>query len=181
MAQNAFGSGERLRIRTEIKYQGLVNDLSLASSEIIRELIKLVRTYAYKGTNAIKRLVRKRKSGRKYTWQISTQIGEPKNLFVTVAAEGGDRTLPAVWRSKPHQASAPGEAPATDTGGLISSIIPDFIGDFEAFIEVQKEYGYWLEFGTKFMEARPFVDPIWSDLEPDFEREAEELVRRLVV
>jgi hypothetical protein len=58
-----------------------------------------------------------------------------------------------------HQASAPGEFPATDTGTLVGSI------DFRlkrgrtlmAEVGTDLDYGIWLEFGTQKMEARPWL------------------------
>jgi HK97 gp10 family phage protein len=62
-----------------------------------------------------------------------------------------------------HQASAPGEAPATDTGTLVSSIeskmevlSPGVAG---AAVWTEKKYGRWLEFGTIHIEPRPWLTP----------------------
>ena len=59
----------------------------------------------------------------------------------------------------PHQASAPGEAPANDTGNLASSIILE-TGDLptgKITIEARAKYATYLEFGTARMAARPFL------------------------
>lgn len=65
-------------------------------------------------------------------------------------------------RSVTHQASAPGQAPATDTGRLVSSIS----AMREAFLkytvgsrERESPHGFWLEFGTSKMAARPWLTP----------------------
>ncbi len=60
-----------------------------------------------------------------------------------------------------HQASAPGEAPATDTANLVGSINSDFsnIENLEAEVNVGAGYGPDLEFGTVKMAARPFMGP----------------------
>lgn len=59
----------------------------------------------------------------------------------------------------PHQASAPGEAPATDTGNLISSIVLDGtdLPRGEITIAAQAKYARFLELGTARMAARPFL------------------------
>jgi HK97 gp10 family phage protein len=59
-----------------------------------------------------------------------------------------------------HKASAPGEAPATDIGTLISSI-QHWVSDDGLSIAVgtQLEYGTYLEFGTRDMAERPFIHP----------------------
>lgn len=63
-------------------------------------------------------------------------------------------------RSVRHQASAPGEYPATDTGFLVSSVIGEVLRDtFEAVLSSGVIYAKWLEFGTKKMAPRPFLVP----------------------
>jgi HK97 gp10 family phage protein len=64
-----------------------------------------------------------------------------------------------------HQASAPGEPPATDTGRLIGSIVTDVepngpgnTGPVGA-VEARVEYAAWLEFGTRRIAPRPFLRP----------------------
>jgi len=64
--------------------------------------------------------------------------------------------------SRAHTASAPGEAPAVDTGFLINSIRTTIKSDTEAVIEIPAEYAEGLEFGTSRVEARPFVRPAIS-------------------
>ena len=60
-----------------------------------------------------------------------------------------------------HQASAPGEAPAVDTGNLKNSIraMPDGDGTRVWRVSVGAEYGAGLEFGTAKIAARPFMRP----------------------
>ena len=59
-----------------------------------------------------------------------------------------------------HQASAPGEAPATDTGTLMNSISGDVRmehGEVIGEVIAKTFYARWLEYGTKKMEPRPFL------------------------
>jgi HK97 gp10 family phage protein len=58
-----------------------------------------------------------------------------------------------------HQASAPGETPAIDTGDLIGSITTAELGPMEHAVTVGAEYAVHLEYGTRHMEARPFLRP----------------------
>ena len=67
-----------------------------------------------------------------------------------------------------HKASAAGEAPATDTGTLISGITTevkvidkDLVGMVKAFASDGGggNYATHLEFGTRKMGARPFMQP----------------------
>lgn len=56
-----------------------------------------------------------------------------------------------------HQASAPGEPPASDTGNLVNSITTRYAGEYSGFVTVGAEYGPYLEYGTQKMEPRPFA------------------------
>ena len=60
--------------------------------------------------------------------------------------------------SPTHQASAPGQAPATDTGALVSSIQVSQQG-LNGQVGTKLEYGFFLEYGTLFMAERPFLRP----------------------
>jgi len=57
-----------------------------------------------------------------------------------------------------HTASAAGEAPASDSGSLVSSIKLDQI-DKVARVFSPLPYSFWLEFGTLSIAPRPFLNP----------------------
>jgi hypothetical protein len=58
-----------------------------------------------------------------------------------------------------HQASAPGEAPATDTGGLVRSVQAD-MNETEREVEISAGGpAKHLEYGTRHMAPRPFLLP----------------------
>jgi HK97 gp10 family phage protein len=59
---------------------------------------------------------------------------------------------------KRHQSSAPGQAPANNTGALVRSIKVKKNGR-EATISIEKDYAIYLEFGTSKMRPRPFIIP----------------------
>lgn len=67
-----------------------------------------------------------------------------------------------------HQASAPGEAPAIDTGNLVNSILIEMTGDLEATVSVGAEYAAPLELGTTTMAPRPFAGPAAEAVRPGF-------------
>lgn len=54
--------------------------------------------------------------------------------------------------------SKEGDAPNTDTGRLVSSIQLD-VTDTYVFVGTSLKYGLWLEFGTRYMNARPWLYP----------------------
>lgn len=68
-------------------------------------------------------------------------------------------------RSVTHQASAPGEFPATDTGFLVRSVVGEVVKDtLEAVLSAGVLYAKWLELGTRFMRPRPFLVPTLEEV-----------------
>jgi HK97 gp10 family phage protein len=63
------------------------------------------------------------------------------------------------FRGVTHQASAPGEPPAVDTGNLKNSLRVLEVTDERASFGTSADYAAYLEFGTRYMEARPFLRP----------------------
>lgn len=59
---------------------------------------------------------------------------------------------------KTHVASSPGEAPASDSSNLITSIMPIPIDDLRGEINLAV-HGLFLEFGTEHIAPRPFIVP----------------------
>jgi hypothetical protein len=64
-----------------------------------------------------------------------------------------------------HQASAPGEAPAIDTGFLQNSIVPDTSNPLKGILTIGAEYAALLEEGSPGgrLLPRPFVRPAIRD------------------
>ena len=58
-----------------------------------------------------------------------------------------------------HQASAPGQPPATDTGTLLNSVRARMLDSLHGLVEVTAEYAKFLEYGTVRMAARPYFWP----------------------
>lgn len=79
-----------------------------------------------------------------------------------------------------HQASAPGEAPATDTGRLANSVIFDNLPQQPLSVEVRTdvEYGPWLEFGTRDIAPRPNWVPSVEEETPKYIRRLEAALRK---
>jgi phage gpG-like protein len=74
-----------------------------------------------------------------------------------------------------HRASAPGEAPATDTGRLANSLRADIQG-VRATVFTNLEYAPFLEFGTRKMAARPFLFPALEKERPAWNRRLNRIV-----
>ena len=68
------------------------------------------------------------------------------------------RTYKKYRPKRTHRASAPGEAPATDTGRLLNSIRAR-TAKKKLTIEVMAgtKYARWLEYGTRRIKPRPFL------------------------
>lgn len=90
----------------------------------------------------------------------------------TLSVEGGMKRLMALpkhgreyrRRTRIHRASAPGEAPAIDTGNLVNSIKTTFPNSVTGVIGIGAEYAYYLEFPLN----RPFVRPAIDGTIRDF-------------
>ena len=74
-----------------------------------------------------------------------------------------------------HKASAPGEAPATDTGSLARSLKANIEGK-SAEVVADTEYAAWLEFGTQDIEPRPFMTPAVEAERPKWEARLNRIV-----
>ena len=61
-----------------------------------------------------------------------------------------------------HRASAPGQAPASDTGNLVSKIIVKQKSKNITNVESNADYSAYLEYGTSKMQPRPFMLPAFE-------------------
>ena len=64
--------------------------------------------------------------------------------------------------TRTHIASAPGEAPASDTGNLVSQIRVNQKSQDIVTVESRASYSKFLEYGTSKMQARPFLFPAYK-------------------
>ncbi len=78
-----------------------------------------------------------------------------------------------------HQASAPGESPAMDTGVLAASVMTEADGD-GVLVGTNSEYAEPLEFGTARMRARPFMQPAAERSQGDMTDAAQKILKSLV-
>lgn len=78
-------------------------------------------------------------------------------------------------KGRNHIASAPGESPAIDTGFLANSLNAQHSG-LVSTVGTNAEYAMHLEFGTVKMEPRPFFEPAFEAMKPEFERGLKELI-----
>lgn len=64
--------------------------------------------------------------------------------------------------SREHVASSAGNPPRPDTGELVNSVTHTKTGTHEETIHDQVEHGRWQEVGTEFIEARPWMKPVFE-------------------
>lgn len=84
--------------------------------------------------------------------------------------EGGKSGVVYKHGTVSHTASAPGEAPANNTGRLVNSIHTDRSDDGQSVtISVDAAYGAALEFGSVHTSARPFMLPALRKATPDIQ------------
>lgn len=78
-----------------------------------------------------------------------------------------------------HQASAPGQAPATDTGRLAASIAFRMESSLVALVVSNVEYAPWLEYGTQRMQPRPFMGPAAQSVRTSLDRRIKAAIDRV--
>ena len=61
-----------------------------------------------------------------------------------------------------HRASAPGQAPASDTGNLVSKIIVRQKSRDVTSVQSNANYSAFIEYGTSKMQPRPFMLPAFE-------------------
>ena len=80
--------------------------------------------------------------------------------------------------NRTHTASAPGEAPATDTGRLASSVNYKREGAMSATVGSNIVYAAMLEFGTSRIAPRPAWVPATEAVRPKFQQRLETALAR---
>ncbi len=86
------------------------------------------------------------------------------DIVVAACSNIAERSVSSMAGSKSgrmygqHQASAPGEAPAIDTGQLADSIQTDVSGT-SGMVYTNSEHGPYMELGTHDIGPRPFFAP----------------------
>lgn len=124
--------------------------------------------------NAVESIHDGPKTGRIY------ELGESEVSFVTKAGQSVAFTARKGQESQLHQASAPGEAPANETGNLAGSIQTKHGENLSSEVTVGAASGAALEFGTTDgkLAPRPFIGPAVESERPYFYQAAESVLTR---
>jgi hypothetical protein len=149
------------------------------------EIAKAVTATALKVNLDIKRRIeRGPATGIKY-WRVPNEKGQMQVFagnpdggvakLVAVFGTGGKANL-----SLTHQSSAPGEAPATDTGTLARSIVFKQVSKLTAEVSSELKYAYYLEFGTDGgkIKPRPAWLPAIEKMRPEFAKRVADAIRK---
>lgn len=95
-----------------------------------------------------------------------------------MATSGGGRIY--IRRGRMHQASAPGQMPAIDTGALAGSMQKELHPrQYKGYYYTMIDYAPYLEYGTSKMLPRPFISPSSERVRPIFMRKMRNLESRL--
>ena len=85
-------------------------------------------------------------------------------------------------KGKTHQASAPGQAPASETGDLAGSFkteIKTSARGVSGILTTRDKGAFPLEFGSKSRAARPFMGPAIDKIRPTFRNQVAEAIKEL--
>lgn len=119
----------RIAIQGDRLFRAAINDISTGLREYVEDAVAET-VFEIEG-NVKARIQRSPASGRLY------QKYQPRRV---------------------HRASAPGEAPATDTGNLVNSIYTDLQG-LTGTVGSRIAYAAYLEYGTRHIARRPAWEP----------------------
>lgn len=126
--------------------------------------LKLFKEHSYRFASSLDALIKR----------IAIEI---RNTAVTNIQHGTRHGKIYKRRSISHQASAPGEWPKSDTGRLAASIRTDF-KFLEAEIGSDVNYSQYLETGTRYMKARPWLQRSFDINHDNFTELLNDLMRR---
>jgi hypothetical protein len=142
----------------------------------------MIRTIKLEGTEELRKaIIKLSKEGRKEIKKEIDKTGLSLRGSVIKKYQRGPATGIIYTKYDPkriHQASAPGEAPATDTGLLANSVTFKEVGPLEVEVLTEVEYGEWLEFGTASIEPRPNWVPSVQEEQPKFIKRLEAGLKR---
>lgn len=161
--------------------------LQIAGRQLDEQVRKEIRTLAKEGRQQVVAAIRSEKSGRRYGAMRTRSYYRRQTQQVTLfggAKAQVTRNVAASKAVKARTASAPGEAPASQTGTLLRAIrtkapraekgygIKVFAYRGTAF------YRHMLEFGATHLQPRPLWGPIQERLEGELEARILQAVQR---
>lgn len=114
------------------------------------------------------------KAGDEVVLEAITDIVTDTHAMAIAGIEGGPKSGRTYTRGGvTHQASAPGQYPASDSGRLVGSIRMEMpqVGNVTGRVGTAVAYGPMQEFGTSRMAARPWLLPSFERAKIGVEKE----------
>lgn len=108
------------------------------------------------------------------------ESGQVGDALLKAVAERGQEIIKNNWSWYVPPRSSPGEPPAIETGTLDKSIEAVRIAVDHWRTRTTVKYGFYLEYGTVKMAARPFVRPAAEVLRKEAPEIGVEVIRRVV-
>lgn len=102
--------------------------------------------------------------------QTALRAQELRTIIISKFAPGRGETYELYKPRRTHTASAPGDAPAVDTGRLRGSIAANQLAPYRWRVGTNVKYAAFLEFGTRRIAPRPFMRPSLEELQQRFRR-----------
>lgn len=94
---------------------------------------------------------------------VRAAVLDAEAITKTLLSQPGTGRIYSRGKNVTHQASAPGEPPAPDTGRLRASVVTEVLRsgwDVVGYVSVNTEYAAKLELGTEKIRRRPFLSRI---------------------
>lgn len=148
----------------------LIEAMRHATADVLEGVARAVTASALGLQGDVKqRVIRGPATGIVYNKSTTTTTRRLRNFF------RAERTT----RYRTHQASAPDEAPATDTGRLANSIDFDVVDRFTATVGSKLVYAAALEFGvpSRKLRPRPYFTPAVEAMRPRHKARLEAAIR----
>jgi hypothetical protein len=112
---------------------------------------------------------------------VVMEVAAELEADIKLRIQSGPKTGKIYTRgSVTHQASAPGQAPATDTGGLIGSIQHERDGFAKASVLSRLMTSVYLELGTRHIAPRPAWVPAAEGLRPEYTKRLEAAISGVI-
>ena len=104
--------------------------------------------------------------------KFAADNGKNLNKIIAAAAlETHQNALKSIHRGRKNERSVAGAPPKSDTGNLVENItLVNERGEITVGSRKGAPYGYWLEFGTWRMAARPWLKPAFDKMKINLER-----------
>lgn len=152
----------KIQVKGVKEFNKFLGDLSKSSNVELNKLMAISATETHK--NAVES-INSQSIGKTYT-----------HKFITLK---NGNVVPGKKRNKPHTASKEGDAPNSDSGDLTKNITikKGLTGTHTVGSRKGAPHGFWMEFGTEKVKARPWLQPAFDKMVKGFDSKIKKLFR----